>query len=174
MSSNRHAYPTLTMGKQTDCSIFTRYYHPKDFNASLMKKADSLLMFYLSKILRRKKENLFIDVKFRKNGYGLEHKYGQTAELLNNEFEVLIDASLPEKHLLITLQHELIHVKQYFLGELLETETACRERWKGSIVDCSQVKYYDLPWERQAFALESRYYNQWKRWYEEKGFQEEV
>lgn len=156
-----------------ECAIFTHYTIPRKIDfcfENLLKKADSLLFFYLSKVLRRRPENVFVDVKFRKNGYGLSGKQGMIQQTFGDqEYEILLNASLPSEALLIALQHELIHLKQYFLHELTNAVEAHRDNWKGQVIDTRHTTYMELPWEKQAFSLERRYYNQWKTWYEQNG-----
>lgn len=47
-----------------------------------------------------------------------------------------------------TIFHELAHAKQIIDGRL---DTSYPSKWNGIIYTCS---YYDLPWEKEAYALE--------------------
>lgn len=57
------------------------------------------------------------------------------------------------KLFLVTVMHEMIHVKQMASRELeMNTLTRYRAFWKGS--DYSNAPYSRQPWERQAYRLE--------------------
>lgn len=61
---------------------------------------------------------------------------------------------------LITLAHELVHVKQYARSELFENARTGKFRWKGVYLERFEV-YNDSPWEVEAYELEEHLYNQW-------------
>lgn len=69
-------------------------------------------------------------------------------------FEVEINRDNNTKTILYSLAHELVHVKQFALGELDENQT----RWQGRRVDTDKVDYWDLPWEIDAYGRERGLY----------------
>jgi hypothetical protein len=71
-------------------------------------------------------------------------------------FEIIIDEECEDKE--ITLFHELIHVKQY----VLEGLDVNKKIWKG-IKTKSSVSYSKLPWEVEAYRLEEKYHELWKK-----------
>lgn len=69
------------------------------------------------------------------------------------------------KKLLIDLGHELVHVKQYLNNEIFDYVNG-NVRFRGTIFDAShcetQVKYYDSPWEVDAYGREWGLYKVFK------------
>ena len=58
------------------------------------------------------------------------------------------------KWMLVTLAHEMVHVKQYAYNEMNEEMT----RWRGRKIDVRNVAYTDHPWEVEAFWTEGALY----------------
>ena len=53
---------------------------------------------------------------------------------------------------MFSLSHEMVHVKQYFRGEL-STDKGGKWKWKKEIAE--EYKYEDQPWEKEASSLEN-------------------
>ena len=70
------------------------------------------------------------------------------------EFAIALRNFKQLKRVLITLAHEMVHVKQYAYNEMNETMT----RWRGRKIDVSSIAYTDHPWEIEAFWLEGALY----------------
>jgi hypothetical protein len=66
------------------------------------------------------------------------------------EFVIELRSRRSLKNTLITLAHEMVHVKQFAKGEL----NPANDKWKGESVDIDTVEYSDLPWEVEASSLE--------------------
>jgi hypothetical protein len=67
--------------------------------------------------------------------------------------------------LLLTLAHEMVHIKQFALGELRNYPKSVRHlgkmyRLKDGKIDIS--KYYDYTWEVEAYGAETALYEEWK------------
>lgn len=60
----------------------------------------------------------------------------------DGEFLILINGNLEDGHALVTLAHELVHVKQYMKNDLEEK------------LDLT-IPYHDRWWEKEAFEMES-------------------
>ena len=72
---------------------------------------------------------------------------GYCLELENNRtFELEIDRTLPLRQLLETVAHEMVHVKQYALGELNDEMT----HWRGLKIDSDSIPYDEQEWEIEA------------------------
>ena len=71
-----------------------------------------------------------------------------------------------------TLAHEMVHVKQWARREMQDVydddDTPSRTRWKSRKIDTTKVHYHDWPWERQAWKLEPKLYNEWKEYQKHK------
>jgi len=65
----------------------------------------------------------------------------------NNEFEVDVKNTLPLREMLVTLAHELVHVKQYINGEMPEK--------------LSEGDYWDRPHEIEAHGRETGLFIRW-------------
>ena len=65
-----------------------------------------------------------------------------------------LDSRLDIEQLMITLAHEMVHVKQYAKGQLkVKYNRKCEPRfiWMGRKYN---KDYYDMPWEIEAFSRE--------------------
>jgi hypothetical protein len=83
------------------------------------------------------------------------------------KFSIIINSSLGKKRQLMTLAHEMVHVKQQAKGELKNLLCKNIDRWHGKYID-RDIEYYERPWEIEAFGREiGMYYTymQWKKDY---------
>lgn len=71
------------------------------------------------------------------------------------EFLVSLNKTLSEEELMLTLAHEMVHVKQSARGERQERHKGgYKVTWKG--VDHTKTPYSKQPWEREAYRLEKK------------------
>jgi len=78
------------------------------------------------------------------------------------EFEVGINGKMNDEDIIKTVIHELIHVKQYAKGELIDRSRGkCKTLWKGK--DHSKTSYSKQPWERQAYRLQESLYKKYMK-----------
>ena len=73
----------------------------------------------------------------------------------NRDFELEIDKNLNIKDLVMTLCHEMVHVKQYVRKEMDDWNGLAVARWKNKTV-LPNTNYYDLPWEKEAYELQAK------------------
>lgn len=71
------------------------------------------------------------------------------------EFEIELRRHRSLKNTLLTLAHEMVHLKQFAKCELNAEQT----RWLHSPIDTEQMSYVDYPWEQEANALEHMMYD---------------
>lgn len=64
---------------------------------------------------------------------------------------MVLDTALEMEKLIITIAHEMVHVKQYARGQMTHTKNGCGRLWHGKKV---KAEYYDCPWEIEAFSKE--------------------
>jgi hypothetical protein len=67
------------------------------------------------------------------------------------DYEIEIDKSLSIKNLILTLAHEMVHVKQYYNREMV----AVGWRWKNAMVK-NDTPYFELPWEKEAYKMQAK------------------
>jgi len=66
------------------------------------------------------------------------------------KFIIKVDGTIGVDRIFETLAHEMVHIKQYALGEL----NASLTNWKGTEVDPEKIYYYFRPWEIEAHGVE--------------------
>jgi len=73
------------------------------------------------------------------------------------EFIIRVSTTLPLHKLLVTITHELVHLKQYYKGELKNYIRTNDIKWKGEKLTEKQVfkmDYWLEPWEIEAYGLQ--------------------
>jgi hypothetical protein len=113
----------------------------------------------MSRLVSKKlKKNLSIEIALRK----VKGLNGQTEDIAGNkrprDFIVTINPYLSRKSQLSTLAHELVHVKQFALGELKSEVHGTLQKWKDEYIDHADTDYFDLPWEIEAWGREHGLY----------------
>jgi hypothetical protein len=74
-------------------------------------------------------------------------------------FYIYIRSSLSNIGIIQTYIHELVHVKQYLLGELTDL-TSGKTKWKKRIYEDLDEQWHDLssPWEKEAYKISKSMY----------------
>ena len=113
--------------------------------------------------------NIYLDIKLTKDLKKKEQAYGYCHIIdddLNRPREFMIELDTSMKHsfdqILIWLAHEMVHLKQFVRGELFDYETG-KVQWKKRMY--GNVHYEDQPWEKEAYRLEDKLYNEFAEWY---------
>jgi len=121
---------------------------------------ESLAYYCVTHMMPRKK-NLEVDIKQIRD---LETKEGDLASCIDtdnlNTFEIKIDKSMSLRKKLLSVAHEMVHVKQFTRKELEHTTSVHKQVWKGKTWN-TKKKYYDLPWEIEAYGRELGLFNRW-------------
>jgi hypothetical protein len=79
-------------------------------------------------------------------------------------FEIEIRASDTQKEKLITLAHEMVHVRQYCRNELNEQGN----KWCGRRIDVDNIPWNELPWEIEANELGYQLYKEFTECHKKK------
>ena len=126
--------------------------------------------FAMARLVPSKKlrDNISIDIHLRKHLNAGEAKLSEHANRYRpRDFKVLLNHHEMEKddygrertdtewahEILKTLAHELVHVKQYVMGELTWRERGLL--WKGHLYTPENLgEYFDTPYEIEAFGRE--------------------
>ena len=71
------------------------------------------------------------------------------------EFTITVNSKVGYRTTLLTLAHEMVHVKQYATGELRDAlRGPTLHRWRNKPYDAKVVDYCDHPWELEAYGRE--------------------
>lgn len=76
------------------------------------------------------------------------------ADYKPRNFKINVDPELSRRNQLLTLAHELVHVKQFAMGEMRYTRYTELIKWHKQTIHNEQTEYWDLPWEIEAFGRE--------------------
>ena len=68
------------------------------------------------------------------------------------EFTISLDSNCTIRNILITLAHEMVHVKQWAKGEMYEYAERDMVRFNKTKFNMSNIDYWDYPWEIEAFG----------------------
>lgn len=115
-------------------------------------------------ISKRIREELEIDVKLKD---GLQDNVAEVEWLDDNVrprmFEMAIDRTQSEMLQVVCVMHEMVHVRQYASGDLVQSmKNSTSSKWqKTEWIDESKVGYYDLPWEIEAHGREKGMLLEW-------------
>lgn len=78
------------------------------------------------------------------------------------EFEIYLNANLTYNQFLTCLAHELVHVKQFAKGELMDYVSG-DVKWHGKRMEEHSDQYHDFPWEIEARAFERVMFQLYKK-----------
>jgi histidinol phosphatase-like enzyme len=114
--------------------------------------------YYMSMLIPRHiSRHITLDVEFEQK---LDDKADGFCEVVScnqrkkpREFLIQIQKNKSQRYMLMTLAHEIVHLKQYAMGELDENMNV----WKGRRVH-SKTDYWDTPWEIEAHGREAGLY----------------
>ena len=115
--------------------------------------------FFADKLLTKQlNRHIIVNVVFRKNlnylGLTYVDDYNSSGKL--REFTLEIYRDQIEEEILKTLAHELVHVRQYAVGDLNEQATL----WQGRLMEVN-LAYENQPWEIEADELADILYEEY-------------
>ena len=92
----------------------------------------------------------------------LKTLYGELEQLddKRREFSIVLDKNMNTENIIRTVIHEMIHVKQYIRKEMDSEVIGQHMRWKSNTYPYD-IKYDDMPWEKEANRLETKYGNEY-------------
>lgn len=112
-------------------------------------------MFYC-KLLDIEKENFYLDIVRKKMEPGT---IGMCLDMEEYGFEIILDRR-GKKPIYSVLAHEMVHLKQYVLGEMIDLSP--RECiWHGQHMKYGSDFYWDSPWEIEAYGRQEGLYARW-------------
>ena len=144
--------------------------HSRNIDPKLRIALSAMTEFALAKLLpsKRLRNNLSIDIHLKHHDNGGEAMLAKGANRYRpRAFKIVLDHHRMEKddynrsredtewghEVLKTLAHELVHVKQYVVGDLsMKTKGTF---WKGEYHEIKNMaEYFKSPWEIEAYGLE--------------------
>jgi hypothetical protein len=138
----------------------------KGKNESIGKREIKYIINFFGKLLLGRQLGKFVSVevlflKLEDNLLGLcgpvDFDYKN-----HREFEILIDNRQNKKNQILTLAHEMCHLKQYARGELKNYSDDIY-KWMGKTVRIPNDKYKNMPWEKEANLSEGYLYDFYKQ-----------
>lgn len=125
--------------------------------------------FFADHLLKRLSNNISVVIRLQNSFYAGTSCFG-TCDYTDDdarpdrhrEFEIEMDSDFGRPFMLRTLAHEMVHVKQYARGQLIEM-SGPYQKWNGVMFSESKVPYKKLPWEAEALRLEKELYELWKQ-----------
>lgn len=114
---------------------------------------------FWKKLLPRSHRSIYLTVEFSST---LFKEYGFKGSLetedtpkggKHSEFLMFLDKKLSKTETVECLAHELTHAKQYASGQMVDT-TVDKVLWEGKSYDLRKIKYWDRPWEVEAYGME--------------------
>lgn len=126
---------------------------PKLFDKKIARKA---VVYYIERLLGNRNEGISLTVVF-KDDLGENHAYCMWMDDNHKpkKFKVVISSTMGRRKTLEILAHEMVHVKQYVTGQLMDYVYGSMVRWNGKkmLYDDNDVeRYYDSPWEIEAYG----------------------
>lgn len=138
----------------------------REVTKPLIKEATNYMLGLLIKSDQELLDDLTVNIELV---YNLEKNHNLTGSAwpLENyrsptKFDIEIDGCCKYKDTLISLGHELVHVKQMALGEWTFNKNFTNYRWLGQTIEHEKLHYHDLPWEIDAHGREFGLYNRYE------------
>jgi len=126
------------------------------------KKKQHLISSVISFMEKELKlSNILIDVEVS-NLFANENAYGFCSHSSTNEYTIELDRTLELYDLIETICHEMIHVKQYTFGELVDQGN--KALYKNHLYEIDDLS---SPWEQEAYEKENFYTNLFLKVWEE-------
>jgi hypothetical protein len=113
-------------------------------------------------------KNLYINIKFR--AMDQDHPGGECTWADTNfrpkEYDIEVANNFSRRSQLLSLAHEMVHVKQFAIGELMDytsSKYANHSKWRNVAYNYAKIDYYDHPWEIEAYGRELGLYVRYKK-----------
>ena len=122
----------------------------KDFKPYVERAAQ----FFAKELIpnTRIRNNCFTQIRFdadmKEYGYASVEEYNTRKQ--PREFLIEIHSGLGARMIFETLAHEMVHIKQYIMGETNDELSV----WRGKKIDSDNMDYWNHPWEIDAHGRE--------------------
>ena len=133
--------------------------HVKGSNKAVRKLVEIAAWYYAEKLMgKRTIANLEIDINLRKDLMSKDNNEGTATweddNIFPKEFLIELDVGVKIRNLLITLAHEMVHVKQWAKNEMYEYSKLDEVRFNKTKFNMAEIDYWDYPWEIEARGRE--------------------
>jgi predicted nucleotidyltransferase component of viral defense system len=104
-------------------------------------------------------QHLYIRISYVKvdTHWGLAIIDGHNKRGYPREFIIEVNRSLTEHEKIMTLAHELVHIRQYAKMELNEEMNS----WHGEYVNADVIPYHEQPWEIEAYDVGDKLFKEY-------------
>jgi len=131
--------------------------HVKGSNKKNRKLVEAAVWWYAEKLMgKRLMSGLEININLSKTLLNKDGNEGtaiwEDESIRPKEFTIELDLTFSIRDVLITLAHEMVHVKQWAKGEMYEYITPGMVRFHKTKFDLEDINYWDYPWEIEAFG----------------------
>lgn len=134
------------------------------------KEARFAIMFFANQLMSNKLiKNLRINLKFR--AMDKDHPGGECTWVDTNvrprEFDIEVANNFGRRSQLLSIAHEMVHVKQFAIGELMDytsSKYSNHSKWRNVAYNYVKIDYYDHPWEIEAYGRELGLYVRYKNY----------
>jgi hypothetical protein len=130
--------------------------HVTGSNKATRKLVEKATWWYAEKLMgKRLISNLEITIKLKKS-WSKDNEgeafWDDAENYRPREFSIFLNKDVKIRNLLITLAHEMVHVKQWARGEMYEYAAKDMVRFHKKKFNIKDINYYDYPWEIEAFG----------------------
>ena len=131
--------------------------HVKGSNKAVRKLVEIAAWYYAEKLMgKRLINNLEININLKRNLYEKDKSEGtaiwEDESSRPKEFTIELDCDTKVRNILITLAHEMVHIKQWAKGEMYEYAEPDKVRFMKTKYDMNNLNYWDFPWEIEAYG----------------------
>jgi hypothetical protein len=127
----------------------------------ISKKEEKAILFFAENLFSREMLR-HLSIRIRKvkdfDVFGLVAVEDYNASGKPRDFLIEIKKGLEEEDFLMTIAHELVHVRQYVRGDLNEEMSY----WRGVSVDARKIPYDEHPWEIEAESVAKKLFELYK------------
>jgi hypothetical protein len=114
------------------------------------KEFIGMVVKFFEQELKLKNSSWTLDVR-TKRGMRFDGTRGCVTYVGPKYLVMFVDSGLDMERLVLTLAHEMVHVKQYARGQIKHKLGHKTRYWMGKPI---RKQYYDQPWEVEAFSKE--------------------
>ena len=131
--------------------------HVKGSNKLNRKLVKTAAWWYAEKLMgKRLMSGLEINISLSKTLLSKDGNEGtaiwEDESIRPKEFTIALDSTCNIRNILITLAHEMVHVKQWAKGEMYEYAEQDMVRFNKTKFNLADINYWDYPWEIEAFG----------------------